>query len=445
MCDTLVATPASTADGSMLFAKNSDRQRNETHVVELVPAVNQSKHASVKCTYIEIPQVQRTHAMLLCRPFWLWGAEMGANEHGVVIGNEGLHARSPAPKEPALTGMDLIRLTLERAVTAEEAVEVMTTLLMDYGQGGNCGHLTPSYYNNGFIIADRNDAFVLETVGREWLTERVRGVRAISNWYSIESGIERQSAGLQQVLRDFGHSSGNTANYADAIADPNRSHISSARDRRAHSTALLKARDGELRSSDLMRILRGHSTGTPGDQWSPTGSCPYGLCMHAGAQDKPSQTTGSLVSEIRENQTIHWVTGTSSPCISIFKPVLMNVPLPPHGPPPTDRFDPEVLWWRHEQLHRHALLGDFPKFLAELQDERDGLESSFQRRVVDVLKGGTTEDSALVVQTCWKEASEMEARWHARVCKMSPAPETPFSAAWGEMNELAGLPVQISR
>lgn len=62
-----------------------------------------------KCTYIEIEQVAHTYAVVLSRPAWLWGAEMGANEHQVCIGNEAVWGRQSADDEEALLGMDLVR------------------------------------------------------------------------------------------------------------------------------------------------------------------------------------------------------------------------------------------------------------------------------------------------------------------------------------------------
>ena len=65
-----------------------------------------------QCTYTMIPQAKRTHAVILSRPSWLWGAEMGANEFGVCIGNEAVWTTLTDEenlKEEKLLGMDLVR------------------------------------------------------------------------------------------------------------------------------------------------------------------------------------------------------------------------------------------------------------------------------------------------------------------------------------------------
>ena len=65
----------------------------------------------MQCTYIEVDQIPHTHAVILSRPSWLWGAEMGANEHGVCIGNEAVYTKLNGPEDTdeKLLGMDFVR------------------------------------------------------------------------------------------------------------------------------------------------------------------------------------------------------------------------------------------------------------------------------------------------------------------------------------------------
>ena len=442
MCDTILAPPTSTADGIVLFGKNSDRQRNEAHCVEMFPAVEHEAGARLSCTYITIPQVRRTNALILCRPFWIWGAEMGANEHSVVIGNEGLYARIPPPEDNALIGMDLLRLALERATTAAEALEVITTLLEKHGQGGNCGHLTPTFYNNSFMISDPTEAFVLETLGREWVVEEVSGVRAISNEYSIRGKVDGMSAGMLEQLRALGWKEGEEPlNPAEWLADPEKVHIGTARGRYKRAMSMLGSQESRLSVADMMTILRDHDpTGQHASEWNPRLPLKFSLCIHAGSEERFGQTTGSLVSEIRSKNSVHWVTGTSAPCISIFKPMLVDVPLPEHGPRANDRFSPQSLWWRHEQLHRKVLQGDLPKFIDEIRSERDALEAHFRCRVQEVLNGGTVLDRAHVIADCWKVAQHAEESWHAHVnAATDVSDQSAYGMMWEKMNKLAGI------
>ena len=106
----------------------------------------------------------------------MWGAEIGANERGVVIGNEAVFTRRARPKRQRdvspLLGMDLLRLGLERAASRREAVEVIVGLLETHGQGGSCSHEHPGFsYDNSYIVADPEGATVLETAGRHWAVE----------------------------------------------------------------------------------------------------------------------------------------------------------------------------------------------------------------------------------------------------------------------------------
>src|SRR5947209_4629166 len=103
-CDTLVATGAATADGSVLFAKNSDRHADECQHLRSYPARDWEDGAPLRCQYLAIPQARRTHAVLGGQPFWLWGFEQGVNEHGVAIGNEAIWTRAPRA-ETGLLGM----------------------------------------------------------------------------------------------------------------------------------------------------------------------------------------------------------------------------------------------------------------------------------------------------------------------------------------------------
>jgi dipeptidase len=113
MCDTIIASGETTKDGAMIFGKNSDREPNEAQYVVAFAAADHPSARQVKCTNIEIPQAKHTFAILLAKPFWIWGAEMGANEHGLVIDNEAVFTKRPYTRK-GLLGMNLLRLAFER-------------------------------------------------------------------------------------------------------------------------------------------------------------------------------------------------------------------------------------------------------------------------------------------------------------------------------------------
>jgi secernin len=263
MCDTLVALGNSTADGSVILAKNSDREPNEAQALTCVPRTRHAPGSIVRCTYLELPQVAETNEVLLCRPFWMWGAEMGCNDHGVAIGNEAVFTREPYGKEPGLIGMDMLRLALERAGTARQALDVIVELLEAYGQGGNCGYRHKLYYHNSFLIADPAEAWVLETAGRHWAAERVRDVRTISNGLTIDDA-DLPSPGPDRAADAKG--------WAQCYADPFMTRMDGCGARRLRSMALLRAQPGQIAVQTMMATLRDHGQAAAGDpSWDPPG------------------------------------------------------------------------------------------------------------------------------------------------------------------------------
>jgi secernin len=346
MCDSVVVV----GPGGVLFAKNSDRDPNEAQLLEWQPAREHPPGTRVRCTWIEVPQAARTYACLLSRPFWTWGAEMGANDAGVTIGNEAVFTRQPYQRV-GLTGMDLVRLALERASTARGAVDVILGLLDRHGQGGGCGHEDRSFtYHNSFLIADPGGAFVLETAGRLHALEAVdQGVRAISNGLTID-GFARH-------------------------ADPLRTRVSRCRTRRARVEALAAGASG---AADLMRALRDHGDGRAVPEYSWLTGAMGAPCMHAGGLLAASQTTASWVADLRPGGVTHWVTATAAPCVALFKPVQVETPVD-LGPAPDGHDDGRSLWWRHERLHR-SVMRDPAALGGALRREAEAIEAAWIAR-----------------------------------------------------------------
>jgi hypothetical protein len=286
MCDTLVALPGATAGGATLFAKNSDRPPDEAQVVLWSPS--RRDQGVLRVTHIEVePAPGDTLGVLLSRPAWCWGAEHGVNEAGVAIGNEAIYTTlDPRSSPAALTGLDLVRLGLERAGDAGAAVAVITDLLERYGQGGTghdpAGRTGPKAYWNSFLVADPRTAYVIETSGREYAVEQVvtGGVRAISNRTTIAAFDAEHRHPRQPVER---------------LVDP-----------RWHASQQVLA-ERPVTPEALMAHLRSHdSCAEPG--WSV---CMHGRDAHGVLVE---MTTASMVAELPADGAprVWWLVG--APC-----------------------------------------------------------------------------------------------------------------------------------
>ncbi len=378
MCDTLCAPAA----GGMLFAKNSDRPPGEVQVVWPF-----GRRASNGCTlrtqYLTIGD-HGAYATFLSCPTWLWGAEHGVNEHGVAIGNERVsttHDAAAAP--PALIGMDLVRLGLERARTAEQAVDVITGLLEVHGQGGIADTAHGEAYDSSFLVADPTSAFVLETSGAEWAAAPFPEGTALSNRLGLGTGWTRASAGVAEGADFDGfRDHGEDTRYADIRLAASRRFLD-------------RTPAGGLTPAATAAHLRDHGSGPWGAPGHGGTVVPpprrvaedfsgVSVCMHVrGLSVTAASMIALLPAAIAEGAPVRVWVAAGSPCASVYVP---GFPRTACGPPPfvPTEVSAAELWHAADDV-RSRVESD-PDALAEVRAVLDPLEDELWSEADDVVE-----------------------------------------------------------
>jgi secernin len=422
VCDTIVVVPE---HGAVWLAKNSDREPGEAQAVEWI-AGSTAGSGTRPCTHVAVEAPASRHAVVLSRPVWMWGAEMGVNDRGVAIGNEAVFTREPVATT-GLTGMDLLRLALEQAGSADEALEVITALLERHEQGGRMAHRGGLRYHSSFAIADPRGAWILETAGRFWAARRVFGPATISNALGIGTDFDRIHPGAAEHARRRGWARpGEPLHFARAFGDPRLAIATGAALRRA---CTLRAVSGVGASSELAPqlfadALSSHAGHAPRDGWRMQMPCAHASYLPTRTA---GQTTGSMIARLDASPSV-WMTGTSAPCLGVYKPVPLHADVTRGEPPVREHADAESLWWRHERLHR-AVLMDYAA-------RADALAPALSRLRAAAWSATTEADAAAV----WSEHRAAIADL-VRTAESVPrgSRRGAFEAWWGRQSRRDGL------
>lgn len=404
-CDTFAVLPPGTEGNCVIFGKNSDRPSDEVQEVVYVPASDHPVPCKLKCTYIEIDQVPHTYATILSKPSWMWGAEMGANEYSVCIGNEAVWTKlnDDSDSVEKLLGMDLLRLGLERAKTALEALNVIVSLIDTYGMGGNCSDTLQDFtYHNSFLIADPEEVWILECAGTIWAAEKLtNGVRNISNELSIGTKIDLKCDNLEEFAKEkrFWNQSKGPLNFkcAFGLEEDEESY----RYKCGKKLLLQFSKNGHFKETDMFNVLRDKRSG---------------ICMSSGS----FVSTGSQVSVLRKPESgipsCHWFTATPDPIHSVFKPFIFSevVEFPPevvspvceHGSGQRKRFDrSHVLYRMQEQFSIRPPIG------ADLwRSKIKEMEAKFIQTVKEITSNTNPKNNE--TGKLFKMAVEEEMNWY---------------------------------
>lgn len=420
MCDLLIAFPDTTKSNKVIFGKNSDRPAGECQVLHHSRG---GKHSpgEIRCSYVSVPQEEQTMSVLGCRPYWCWGYETGINEAGVVGGNAAIFTkalRAPgSQQELGLTGMDLLRLGLERGSTAEECVDVITSLLEKYGQWGSAVQGTnheQGAYDNAFIIADKDEAWFLETAARRWAARRINsGAEALSNQPTIRNEWDKASPDLVDYTRESGWFDGSDENFDFGLAYGDHAHhprqVSQIRWRR--NMDQLQKNSGLIDVAKITSFLRDHLEDTflNGPFFNRFLPDFHTVCMH----DSPAKftwgnTATSMVVEIdpRSGEFVAFFS-YQPPCCSMMLPTIVGSDVPDFigrtgtqklqvaepADVPTDEFAEDSLWWRLYRITETAAK-DPDRRPQEIRELLDPLETDIRDRCSNLWGKGQKEINA---------------------------------------------------
>jgi dipeptidase len=267
-CTTILVGKNATADRSVIMGHNEDMgtlsgrllfQRGKTH-----------KEKQITVNYVTLPQVPETYS------YWASGNSeavakkhydggwilCGMNRFGVSMGCNTMTTREERiPKGKGIMRYAIRRLILERCKTARDAVTLIGKLIDTYGQSDSAV---------AYCIADRDEAWLVETTYRHWVARRIPDDRfhVEANQYTIETQWDLASAGLidYAVAQGWYKSSDRPFNFKNVYGQPSFMDHPRNTSRRFQGIYMLKPKVGSITVKDVLSVLSQPPVQTPGTQ-----------------------------------------------------------------------------------------------------------------------------------------------------------------------------------
>jgi hypothetical protein len=230
--DMIVALKEASAHRTTLFALNHHADAGQRHAVQVVPGMMHDPGDVTHTASLAVPQARQTFTVLGVQPLGAWGFLHGVNENRVAVG-----------------------VTSWRR-GAHHAFEVLTDLLEHFGEpqdhGGN-DHI--------FLIADADEAFVLEASGRYWAMLECGSTRAVTDAAMIRQDWRRLAPGLANfaIERDWWQDDGDKLDFVRCLSEKSAQNTA-AHKRWGHASLALAQQQGAIDSYFLRRMLAEQET-----------------------------------------------------------------------------------------------------------------------------------------------------------------------------------------
>ncbi|PAB59596.1 C69 family dipeptidase [Anaeromicrobium sediminis] len=265
-CTTFLAQGKALASGQgTMIMKNRDQGANALCEISVKEPATYGNGAIYRAAYIDIPQAEKTYKVVANRTAGRWGYGMGINEHQVIVADNDAPSRDILDFKAGLHDNDVVRLLLERAKTAREAVDILGKIVEKYGQAWN-GIM--------FEIGDPNELWVVEVTGHRWVAKKYNDtISARSNQYQIEDDYDLCSADLISFAIEQGWVDEGTEKinfrkvYSCDVGYPDDNDLSKRKNveklyntemRYERAMELLKENEGNITYSMMMNGARDH-------------------------------------------------------------------------------------------------------------------------------------------------------------------------------------------
>ena len=200
------------------------------------------------------------------------------------------------------------------------------------------------YYDNSYLIADVKEAYVLETAGKYWVSKKITDYYVISNGLTIENDFDDAHPEILKLKEKKPNFS-----FKKKFINPLYTYFAKSKIRRKNAEKIIKKHQGNITVETIMQILRHH---TKGENKASVSS----ICMHAGGIIG-DHTTGSYIVEFDTFDNLYFVTASSLPCLSVFKPLLQEETN-------NECTNKGIKYWlERELLYRYLLSGQVDKRL----------------------------------------------------------------------------------
>lgn len=345
-----------------IFAGNCDRPINDATMTVHKRARDISNKSDVKFkgktilsaddkAFLGIDFVGERIPCFLLKSESLWGAESGANKHGLCGAVVPVKSKLFVKSKFNLDAQSMLRFCLEWTKSADDALSLLLQLF-EKNEGAPYT-LDGENLSSSFIISDKDKAIKIETASKCYCVKTMTGGHfSISNCYTITTDFDIISENAKSERSKLLKDKEGSVNFAETFGNKKWAKKWCAQAKIEQINLCMEKYHKTIISDKARELLRSHAQDNKSKQEISKNS----VCMH-GSNDWNYSTAASIICCLNQTRNYYYFTAASMPCVNIFKPVSFCDNIPIYG----EEDSAVESWLRREKLVRYIISGQINK------------------------------------------------------------------------------------